>query len=203
MEWLQLGLGGLQAMQSYSSASDNASYEEAYQKYQNTMTQLSASVADNGINDNEVFSNQAFAQEGMQIQKQDAISVAQAQVQAAASGVTGTSVNDTLTDINRQSGQAESQREDQLTQSWTAFDAQRQNTAMTAATKMNYSPIQQPNLAASLMGGLGSGLNNVAKTYPGGLSAWTDSQGITGANGILGSAQSWISKQFTGTGLGL
>lgn len=177
MDWLTLGMGLLQGGVNYSQQKTTAKAQAAYQAYQNEMTQLSNGVAQNGITDNEIFSNRAFAQEGLQIQKQDLVSLAQAKVQAAASGVSGGSVNDTLMNINRQAADANSQRQEQEEESWVGYDDQRQNTAMAAATHMNYSPIQQPSLATNLLSGGLSGLSNASRNFPGGMGAMLQSMG--------------------------
>ena len=123
----------------------------AWQNYSNTMVRLSDAVNQNAITTNEILSEQAFAEQAIGIKQSNILTEAQAQVTAAAAGVKGVSVDDVMLDINRNAAEAENKRQNDLAASRLSFDAQRQNSAMSAAQSQDYSYIPRPKLGSYLL----------------------------------------------------
>jgi len=151
MEWLSLGLNLLGGYAQYNAAKTQAKAQRAWQQYSNTMVRLSDAVNQNAITTNEILSQQAFADQAINIKQSNILTEAQAQVSAAAAGVKGNSVDDVMLDINRNAANAENQRQNDLAASYLTFDQQRQSSSMSAAMSQDYSYIPRPKLGSYLL----------------------------------------------------
>ena len=147
----QAGLGFLQGRQ-------QAKAQKAWQRYRNTMTNLSAAGAVNSINSNEQIFRDTSTMEAIDIKKSFLESTASNAVSAAAAGVKGRSVNQVLFDVKRNADMAEGNRQIKYAQATNAFQQQRQNAAMSAAMQQDYSYIPEPSAIGALLGfGMGVG----------------------------------------------
>lgn len=151
MEWVSLGLNLLQGFASYQADKAQAKAQKAYQAYKNAMARLSDATTQNVITENQIATNEAFADQAVGIKQQNLLSVAQAEVSAAAAGVTGRSVNQVQLNINRSAALAERQRQNDMTNSNLSFAGQRQQSAQAAANAQDYSYIPTPKLGSYLL----------------------------------------------------
>lgn len=158
MEWLSFGLNMASAFGSYQADKAASKAARAWQAYSNTMLRLSDGINQNAITTNEILSEQAFADQAIGIKQSNILTQAQAEVSAAAAGVKGTSVDDVMRDINRTAAVAENQRQNNLAAARLSFDAQRQNSAMSAAQQQDYSYIPKPKLGSYLLSAAASSL---------------------------------------------
>lgn len=149
--WPILAMNVIQGFAGYNAASAQAKAKEKWQAYQNTMLQLSNAQSQNAITDNEIMAQQAFADQGIGIQKSNILTSAKAEVSAAAAGVKGRSVDQAMLDINRNAAAAERQRQIDFANSNLAFTAQRAQSSMSAAMQQDYSYIPKPKLGSYLL----------------------------------------------------
>lgn len=156
----KLGMDMLGGFMQYQSDKAEAKAARAYQKYRNTMTNLSNAINQNAITTNEIMSNDAFTREAVDIKKDYLAADANATVSAAAAGVKGRSVNQSLFDIKRSMDVAEGLRQENLRNSWLAFDQQRQTSAMDAALQQDHSYIPKPKLASYLLNAASKNVTN-------------------------------------------
>lgn len=150
MIWMA-ALTAVQALSQYGADKANAKAQKAYQAYKNAMARLSDATTQNVITENQIATNEAFGDQAVGIKQQNLLSVAQAEVSAAAVGVTGRSVNQVQLDINRSAAVAERQRQNDMTNSNLSFAGQRQQSAQAAANAQDYSYIPTPKLGSYLL----------------------------------------------------
>lgn len=163
-DWTNLGLDAagtalntFQGFAKYKSAKAEAKAREAWQKYHNTMVNLSNATQQNGITMNEIFAQQALADQALQIKRGDIISSGSVEANAAAAGVTGNSVALSMLDVKRNSAQAEYKRQVTFKNTMLAFDTQRTNAALAAVMQGQHSYIPQPNAASYILSGMFGG----------------------------------------------
>lgn len=162
---------------------DEAQYKAniKWQKYRNTMVHLSNAMNQNTITNNEIISNQAFADQALVIKKGSILGQARAEVAAAAAGVKGRSVNQTMFDIQRNAGIQEAQRQQSLKNSQLAFDQQRLNSAMSDKMQQDYTYFPKPNPAAYYLKAAESSFNSYMN-MPSGSNGSGNSGGQSFAN---------------------
>lgn len=151
MFWAMLGLNMLQGAAQYEADKEEAKAKLAWQKYSNTMTRLSDAMNQNAITENEIITMDAFAEQALDIKKGLLATTASAEVSAAAAGVKGRSVNQSLFDIQRNANIAEGRRQQSLQNAFASFDQQRQSSAMSAALNQDYTYIPKPNFMSYML----------------------------------------------------
>lgn len=150
--WAAFAMNAGSKLAAYGEASANAKAQKAYQQYRNTMTNLSNAVSQNNITVNELFSNDVFKRQALEIQQDYKQSYGDLNVQAGAAGTAGRSVDRALTMVKQNRDMAEQVRNQNLIDSWIGFDVQRQNSAMSAAMQQDHSYIPKPSLSSYLFG---------------------------------------------------
>lgn len=143
----QAAMSALSAASQYKADKAQAKAQQAFQKYRNTMTRLSDGVNQNAITTNELLMREASAEQGVQIAQQGLFDTARVEVSAAAAGVKGRSVNQTMLDTNRDIAVRERQRQVSLDNAMLAVDQQRLNSSMSAEMQQDYSYIPKPKAA--------------------------------------------------------
>lgn len=136
----------------YGAARQEAKAKKAVQAYTNKMVSLSNAMSQNSINVNQIFEQSALIQEGVNIQANQIQAQGSAEVQAAAAGVSGGSVNDTMLTISREAAKAEYNRSELFKQKSLQYDYQRMNINMQAATQRDFSYIAKPSILGSILG---------------------------------------------------
>lgn len=157
MDAASTGLSMFQGFAKYKAAKADAKAKEAWQKYHNTMVNLSNATNQNGITMNEIFAQQALADQALQIKRGDIVTSGTAEANAAAAGVTGNSVMLSMLDVKRNAAQAEYKRQVTFKNTMLAFDVQRVNSAMAAVMQRDNSLIPTPNAASYLLSGMFGG----------------------------------------------
>ena len=146
-----LGLNMLQGAAQYQADKAEAKARKAWQRYSNTMVNLSNSLNQNAITDNEVMAMQESTNQAIDIKKDYLQTAATTEVSAAAAGVKGRSVNQALFDVQRNANIAEGRRQGALENAFLAFDQQRQQSSMSAAMQKDYSYIPKPKFASYML----------------------------------------------------
>lgn len=154
----KMGLSLISSAFKYSAAAKEAKAKEAYQKYHNSMVQLSAASQQNSVTLNEIMYNEASADQALQIQKGGITSSGTIEASAAAAGVKGNSVYLSMLDVKRNAVQAEYKRAATFKNAMLSFDAQRQNIAFGAVMNRDNSFIPTPNAASYILSGIAGGL---------------------------------------------
>ena len=129
----------------------------AYQQYSNTMVDLSVGMQEDNITLNEILYNKASAAQAAQIQESGMTALGEAEVSAAAAGVTGKSVQVSEAHIQGNAAAAEVQRQRDYKFAMLGFDAQRRNVALTGAMQKDYSNYASSSGTAILGAVLSSG----------------------------------------------
>ena len=158
----QTALSFLGASQEAKAAKAQYKAQKAWQEYRNKMTSLSNAVSQNAISTNEILSNAAYARQAVQLKRTAMSTEGKAEASAAAAGVKGRSVNQVITNIQRNAAMQERERQIALESSWLAFDQQRLNSAMSSAMQQDYSYIAKPNTSSYFLKALGSSLGSAA-----------------------------------------
>lgn len=150
--WMAIAAGSslLSGLMSFGADKAAAKAQRAFQKYRNTMTQLSNALAQDAITANELISNEQFRRQALQIQSTYQEAAGATQVQAGATDTAGRSVDRSMFLLEQSRDMAEAVRQENLISSWIAFDQQRENAAMSAAMQQDYSYIPKPNLMTYL-----------------------------------------------------
>lgn len=162
-----LAAAGMQvgsAIMNYQADKATAKAQQAFQKYRNTMTQLSNALAQNAITSNELIEMEQSKRDALTIQQDYQTAAGDTQVQAGASYTAGRSVSRSMHELKLSAQAAETVRQENLINAWQGYDAQRKNAAMSAAMQQDYSYIPTPKLgsylfkaAANIAGGQASG----------------------------------------------
>jgi hypothetical protein len=155
MPWWEMpvkaGLEFFSASAGYEA--DKAQYKakKAWQAYSNTMVSLGAALNQNIITDNEIIARGTFAQEAFNIKRNKLEAEASVEVNAAAAGVKGRSVNQSLLDVQRKAAEKEHMRTIAFDNAMLGFRQQRVNTEMSAAAQKDYSFLPKPSRLGGLL----------------------------------------------------
>lgn len=150
MWWMMAAQAGMSFMQAGQQlAADKAQYKarKAWQTYSNTMVRLSDSMNQNAITTNEIIAQSAFAEQALGIKRSSILTQAKSEVAAAAAGVKGRSVNQSMIDIQRNAAARETERQTSLSNANLAFDQQRLQSRMSAEMQQDYTYLPKPNPA--------------------------------------------------------
>lgn len=148
-----LAAAGMQvgsALMGYQADKATAKAQQAFQKYRNTMTQLSNAMTQNAITSNELIEMEASKREALQIQGNYQEAAGAVQVQAGSAYTAGRSVDRSMHELKLGAQMAESVRQENLINAWQGYDAQRKNAAMSAAMQQDHSYIPTPKLSSYL-----------------------------------------------------
>lgn len=140
----------LSGIMSYNSQMKTAKAKRAWQAYSNTMVDLSNAVSQNTITDNTLMAEASFAQEAIDIRRQNLVASASTEVQAAAAGVKGNSVERSLVMVSRNAAEAERNRQIKRESTLMAFQQQRVNAGLQAAMQKDYSYIPKPSFLGTM-----------------------------------------------------
>lgn len=160
----QMGLSLVNSWGQYQTASIQADLQERIQAYQNTMNRLSAARAENAVTLNEVRTRDAAVQADQMIQKQAMQDQGRAEVDAAAAGVTGNSVEMAARDLKASAGRASYAVKRQTAQQQAELRNQKTSIAISAITNTNIQVIPQPSVGSMLLGA-GTNLLNIYDSH--------------------------------------
>lgn len=148
----QMGLSLAGTWGQFQTASIQADLQERIQAYRNTMSKLSAARSMNAVTVNEVRSRDAATQADVMIQQQSMRDTARQEVDAAAAGVTGNSVEMAARDLRASAGRARFAQKRQHHQQMAEMGAQRQSIAIAAITNQDIQVIPRPSIGSMLLG---------------------------------------------------
>jgi hypothetical protein len=156
MAWSDIALAGVQTVGSYILQSRDAKSKKKWQKYQNAMVRLQGAQNQNVLTDNENMARERSAEEAQLIRRSEYITKASVEVEAAATGTTGRSVNLALFDVGRNAAIADANRQRELDLTYLGIDNQRRQLALEVALSQDTTQIVGPNPFASLLDFAGS-----------------------------------------------
>lgn len=148
----QMGMSLASSWGDFQKASIQADLQERIQAYRNTMSKLSAARSLNAVTVNEARAGDAATVADVMIQKQSMQDQAQQEVNAAAAGVTGNSVEMAARDLRASAGRASFAQKRQYNQQMTDISNQRTSIAIGAITNQDIQVIPQPSVGSMLLG---------------------------------------------------
>lgn len=156
MAWSQFAMeaGGsaLQHGLSFITAQREAKSRKRWQDFRNRMLRFANAEQQNTITLNERMTIQRSAMEAKAIKDSARLTGASTAVAAAAAGVSGRSVVQTMNQVRRNASMAEQRRELDLRQQLLGYQTQRESMNMQVVQQTEYDPIPKPTGAAQLMG---------------------------------------------------
>lgn len=147
----QTGTTVLSALSGYKAQKAQYKVQKRLQEYRNKMTRITAALSQNAITDNVILTQKQAARKAVGLRREEMSTVGSATVAAAAAGVRGRSVNQTLVDVQRNYATQEFLRTSDLKDAFAQFDQQRLNTEVQATLSMDHSFIEKPSLGAALL----------------------------------------------------
>lgn len=148
----QMGLSLAGTWGQFQTASIQADLQERIQSYRNTMSKLSAARSMNAITVNEARASDAATQADFLIQRQSIEDQAQQEVDAAAAGVTGNSVEMAARDLKASAGRARFAQKRQHHMQMNDLSNQRTSVAIGAITNQDIQVIPKPSVGSMLLG---------------------------------------------------
>ena len=142
----------ISAYGSYAADKARTTAQKAVQKYQNTMVNIADAMNQNVITTNTTLNIKQSARKAIALDRNELTAVGAATVNAAAAGVRGNSVDNTVDSIQRGAGLLEHQRELDLEQQFSQQFNQRLNSAFSAKQNQDRSYIAKPSLAGAMFG---------------------------------------------------
>jgi hypothetical protein len=155
MAWTDIALSGAKSLGSFILSSAEAKNKRKWQKYNNAMLMLQSGQNNNVLTDNENMARERSAEEAFLIRRSEYITKASVEVEAAASGTVGRSVNMVLFDVGRNAAVADRDRQRDLDLQYLGFDNQRRQLAMETKMSLDTSDIPNPNPFSAALGFLG------------------------------------------------
>lgn len=189
MWWMMAVQGGINLLSdSYSYATASASYknQKKFQEYSNKMTNISNALNQNAITANVLQAQRQGARQSGQIKQQGNAFMGQVNVQAAATGTVGQSVNQTRMAVAQAQANAQFDVDESLNNAYISAYYQRIQSAQSAAMQQDYSVISEPNALAYLHRGLANTFNmsstqlNLDNRSADQAKMYTNNQGFTG-----------------------
>ncbi len=141
----------LSAGTQYIAAKQRSKAEQKWQSYQNAMTNLSNAQNQTAISHNEEMAVQQAGQERVDIQRGGMITEAKVAVQAAAAGVAGKSVTESLLDVQRNAAAREQSSIEELNNTLLGYQQKRASSEFEAKIRQNYSYIPTPSAGDYLL----------------------------------------------------
>lgn len=146
------GLNFLSAGLNYQADKAKAKAQKKWQAYTNAMTNISNAMNQSAISQNESMAVEQSLMEAVNIQRGGILTEAKAEVQAAAAGVAGRSVNQTILDIQSNAAAKERARQINLENTLSGYAQQRTQSAFQAQLNQDYSFIAKPSASTALFG---------------------------------------------------
>lgn len=150
--WVQAAMMGFQAISGYKNAKARAKYQRRMQEYKNKMTNIANAINQNAITTNTTLQIQQSAKQAVHMRKDELTTLASTAVAAAAAGVRGNSVTQTLLNVQQNASGLEKQRQDDLQQYFLQADQQRLSSTLSAVQNQDLSYIAKPKLSNYLLG---------------------------------------------------
>lgn len=168
MAWSDMAFEGvgslLQNGASFLVARQKAKSDKQWQDWRNKIVRLSNAKNQNSITTNTQLALQRAALTQEAIRKSERLTYASTEVQAAATGTIGRSVNQTMAQVNRNAADARTRASMDLDQQLLGFQAQRESSNLQTVQQTEYSPIPMPTGASQLLN-FGTDVAKLWQTY--------------------------------------
>lgn len=149
---MEMGLSALKSGASFIGAMQEAKSKRAWQQYNNAMTRLADGQNQNAITTNVNMAIERSTIQGFEIERSEYQTRGAAEAAAAAAGVSGRSVNQTLFQVERSAAVAQHTRMYDLQGQLLGFEQQRQQSAFQTAQQIDHTYIPNPSPISALMG---------------------------------------------------
>lgn len=146
------GMNFLSAGFAYNADKAKAAAQKKWQTYSNTMVNISNALNQGVISQNESLAISQSVQEQVNIQRGGLITAAKSEVEAAAAGVKGKSVNQALLDIQANAASRQRTAEIDLNNKLLGYQQQRNQSNLDAVMQKDYSYIPKPSAGTYLLG---------------------------------------------------
>lgn len=148
----QMGLSLMNSWGEYRVASIRADLQGKIQDYRNAMQRLSAARVENAVTLNQTRVRDSAVAADQLLQRTSIRDQAQAKVQAAAAGVSGSSVEMVVRDLRASAGRASYAQRRQAHQQLAELDEQKTSIAIGAITGQDVQVIPRPSVGSLLLG---------------------------------------------------
>lgn len=148
----QMGMSLVSSWGQYATSKIQSDLQSKIQDYRNTMTRLSAARSTNAVTVNQVRVRDAAVEADQIIQKQAMQDQARQEVDAAAAGVAGNSVEMAARDLKASAGRASYAQQRQVTQQQAELREQKTSIAISAITNQDVQVIPTPSVGSMLLG---------------------------------------------------
>lgn len=169
--YADVGVSVFEGVAGYLTERTNSRLESAIKKHNEAMVKISALMSRNAINSNRVAATReaVFAEAG--IDSQSDVDIANAKVAAAAAGVAGTSVGETIQGLRRSRLNALTGLGEALDNTNINFMDQERGIQMSRIMGRNTQITQKPSLGMHLLGTAAMGLDAFDRHQPVGMKA--------------------------------
>ena len=150
------GLQAFSSIAAYSADKAKAKAQRKIQDYRNKMTDIANAINQNAITTNTTLAIQQSAKQAVHMRRDELTTLGSTAVAAAAAGVRGNSVNQTLINVQRNAGLLEKQRSDDLQNYFLQEKQQRLSSSLSAVQNQDLSYIPKPSLSSYLLNAAGS-----------------------------------------------
>lgn len=149
---LQMGLTAIGGVHDFLTSGIAADMAESMRAFNNTMSALAASNANNVTTLNEISVQEASVRASLTIQRQAIIAEGQAEVASGAAGVQGQSVRNVMRGIRSSAARAQFARTTTTRNQLIGFGQERRNIAVSKAMNKDISVIPRPSAVSSFLG---------------------------------------------------
>lgn len=162
--YAQMGMSVVSAFGAHSSAQHATAMDRINRNYRETMTSISTAMQLNTMTNNEIEARDASVRASASLQQQALVDKANAQVSAAAAGVRGGSVANTLRSLDRSQLMAKKTLRDKQAAQARSATNNRRNLQLSRIMGQDISPIQGPSVASSMLG-LGASIIDIYDSH--------------------------------------
>jgi hypothetical protein len=155
-----MGMKVMETVNSYGAAKHAATMEGISRKYKQVMTDISAAQQLNVMTENEIAMRDAATRTSVAIDVASLQDGASAEADAAAAGVSGSSVRDTMRGLTRGRLAAREALRLKVLGNATSAHNDRKNLELSRIMQKDISPISQPSIGSALLG-LGAGMLDI------------------------------------------
>lgn len=162
--YAQMGMKVVGGLSAYGEQKHKSRMEEIMRGYQQTMTDISAAQQLNTMTANEVSARDAAMRASVALNVQSMQDRANAEVSAAAAGVSGGSVRSTMRGLMRSRLMAQQAMHNKVQAQKRSFAQDRRNFALNRAMNKDISVIPKPSAASALLG-LGASMIDIYDSH--------------------------------------
>lgn len=162
--YAQMGMSVISGLSAHGTAKHNARMETIMRDYNQTMSDISAAQQLNTMTENEISARDASIRAASALDIQSMKDRANAEVDAAASGVAGGSVRNSLRGLTRSRLMAKKAMHEKVKAQKRSFAQDRRNVALARVMNKDVSVIPKPSTASALLG-LGASMIDIYDSH--------------------------------------